>query len=442
MFDIPLIQIPGATTPVLIINGEISIFALLYARYLQQLGYASGTISKKLESVGRLWDFYLSTPTHIHNKNFLKSFCEARINGTTQLNGSDPTKLNWVAPQYDTAIRDFRHVSDYMEFAAANFDTVSLNPLEKAYQGSVEYARQHERKKKTSLLYCNTVKNKFVYKRQDERRDRFGQASRKNITYKHFPPQKVADFIKVQNTTRDKMIVLLLFFGGIRISEVLHIFIFDITKDKDNTAKITLVNPLEGKQQWNDNNGVRKKGTRRNYLSEKYGLLPRNLLSPNDGLYVGWKGMSEDDSSRRTSYVKWIIPEFGEMFLKLYKQYIKETASYRQNHPYCFIAQNGKTKGQPLRMTSLINHLLNKFEKIDLNFLDSSVHPHTMRHYYGYYAANVLKLPSETVKEMMHHESISSTEIYFQLAQETIREELERGYKKIAISQELKSCIH
>ncbi len=444
IFDIPLIQIPGANTPVLIINGEISVFALFYARELQRLGYAHSTIERKLESIGRLWDFYLSTPEHIHNQSFLNAFCEARIYGTIQFDGSDSTELNWTPPRYKTAIRDFGHVSDYMEFAAGHFGSIALNPKEKAYQGSLEYARQHERKKKYSLLYFSSVNDEYVTKRKDRRIDRYGKSSDENIQYKFFPPHKIIDLINIMTTNRDKMIVFLLAYGGIRISELLHLHVIDISQDKDGTAKIALVNPVEGTHRWiekKEGKQIKRKGTRRQYLAERHGLLPRNLLSPNDGLYLGWKGMTEDDGTNHVSFVEWTAKEVGQAFYTLHKKYIKEKASYGINNPYYFVAQTGSTKGHPLRITSLDTHLENKFKQIGLDTSNSNVHPHALRHFYGYYAANVLKLDSDTLQEMMHHGSSTSTKRYFKLTKDTIRKAIEDGYNKIVVNQELLACL-
>ncbi|WP_373032383.1 tyrosine-type recombinase/integrase [Sulfurovum sp.] len=444
-FDVPLLQIPGGHAPVLIINGEVTVFALFYARELQRLGYANGTIERKLESIGRLWDFYLSTPKHMHDKSFLKAFCEARIHGTVQPDGSDSTGLYWTPPQYDTAMRDFRHVSDYIEFAAGHFDAISLNPKEKAYQGSLEYARQHERKKKHSLLYFSTLTDKHVIKRKNSRIDRYGKSSDDNIQYKFFPPHKTTELINVMTSNRDKMIVMLLAFGGIRISELLHLHVVDVRKDKDGTAKIALVNPVEGTNLWiekKEGKEFKRKGTRRQYLAKMHGLLPRNIISTKDGLYLGWKGMAEDDGTNHVSYVEWTVKEIGQAFYSLHKQYIKERAAYGQRHPYYFVVQTGQTKGQPLRMTSLVNHLKNKFQQIGLDSSDLNVGPHALRHYYGYFAANVLGLSADIVQEMMHHRSRSSTERYYKLTKDTVRKALENAYKKMATEYKELACLH
>jgi len=441
LFDVPLTQIPGGHIPVLLIDGNISIFALFYARELQRIGYAYRTIEKKLSSVGRLWDYYLSTPKHMHGNNFLTNFCEARINGTIHFDKSDYTGLRWTPPKYETAIRDFINVSEFIEFSAEHFDAVSLNPKERAYQGSLEYARKHEIKKKYSLLYHAIQNENYVEVRKHKRIDRYGK-SNKATRYKFFPPHKIADLLNEMTTTRDKLIIILLAFGGIRISELLHIYITDISIDKDGTAKVALYNPVEGEYKWIGIDDKKNKGTRRQYLSNMHGTLPRNLLSVNDGMHLGWKGMQEEDSKKHVSYVSWTVIEMGQAFYSLHQRYIKEKASLGGELPYYFVAMTGKNKGQPLRETSLTNHLKNKFKAIGLSATNENAHPHALRHYYGYFAANVLGLDSDILQSMMHHASRSSTEIYYQLTRSTVRTALEEGYKRIGAQTELLQCLH
>ncbi len=442
IFSVPLTQIPGGHIPVLVVNGQVSIYVLYYARELQRLGYANSTIVKKLMSIGRLWDFYLCTPEHMHNKDFLNAFCEARIHGTVQNDGSDTTSLYWTSPKYSTATRDFINVSDYLEFSSKNFSLVPFNTQERVYQGSLEYARQHERKKQYSLLYFINKNEEYHTKRKNNRKDKdkYDQSD-ENIQYKFFPPRKIPDLINTMTTIRDKMIVILLAFGGIRISELLHLYVFDIKRDNNGTAKVTIYNPVEGQHIWIDQNKKKHKDTRRNFLEQMYGRLPRNMLLPEDGLYIGWKGVAEEDSRKHISYVEWTVHEMGKAFYKLHKEYIKIRASYNADHPYYFVAESGATKGQPLRQSSLTAHLYNKFRKIGLDTLDDGVNPHGLRHYYGYYAANVLELDSDILQVMMRHKSKTSTDIYYHLTEETIRKKLEEGYKKISNNKELLSCL-
>jgi len=435
IFDVPILQIPGGHVPVLIINGRISNYALYFTRDLQKRGYSNGTIENKLKSIGRLWDYTLSTsfPDLDNYKNFLYSFFETRIHGTIQLDGSDPTGLYWSTPKYSTAERDFYNVNEYFEFISNNFNVISTKYEKKIFPGTLEYAKHINIKKNYSLFYHSIKMTNHIKCRVNKRIDNYSQYNSKNLKYKFFPPEKIFDLINAMDTIRDKMIVLLLAFGGIRISELLHLFISDISKDKDNTAKISLANPVESKYIWDVKRNrkiIKQKGTRRRYLAEEYGLLPRNLISIKDGLHLGWKSMNEEDSSNHTSYVYWTMKEAGQMFYKLHKKYIIERSKYI-NHPYYFISQNKNTKGEPLRISSLRNHLRNKFRKIGVN--DMSVH--SLRHYYGFFSANILKLNISIAKEMMHHKSEGSTSLYYKLTIETIRKAIEEGYQNINNSE-------
>ena len=53
---------------------------------------------------------------------------------------------------------------------------------------------------------------------------------------------------------------------------------------------------------------------------------------------------------------------------------------------------------------------------------DCGLAPHALRHMYGGYCASILKLPLETTRTLMHHASTVSTEVYYHLRSEDVRQ--------------------
>jgi hypothetical protein len=49
---------------------------------------------------------------------------------------------------------------------------------------------------------------------------------------------------------------------------------------------------------------------------------------------------------------------------------------------------------------------------------------HSLRHFYGYYCANVLGLAIDIVQVMMHHALATSTQVYYGLAKSTVKQEV------------------
>jgi integrase len=225
------------------------------------------------------------------------------------------------------------------------------------------------------------------------------------------------------------LIFILLAYGGCRSSEILHLFINDISfNEKEQTANITLANPVEGYIEWNKDSKS-KYGLRKEYLWDKYCLKPRNLSK--DKYYSGWKSMTEDDGKKHLSYVYWTNPDMGRLFYKLHLEYMKIRLKINNNHPYYFISLSKLNYGEPLTKNAL-NDMFNRIiRKIGLNINENGVNIHGLRHFYGYYCANKLKISKEITQRMMHHRSIESTSIYYSKTLETIENELNKGYKNL-----------
>lgn len=59
----------------------------------------------------------------------------------------------------------------------------------------------------------------------------------------------------------------------------------------------------------------------------------------------------------------------------------------------------------------------------------TEIHPHRLRHSYGYFLRNIKRLDIRYVQELLRHSSISSTQIYTYTDKEDIKEELRRSEK-------------
>lgn len=421
LFDIPINSIPGGTLPILIVDGKISLMALVYARYLKLSGFAPTTIYQKIKSIKLIWDFFLiKKQGSIDNKTFLMEFAEACYFGTNHIQDD---ALQWKKKTMISMDNILRDISFFSRFISNEFNAISLNMIEKKFKNTIDYKYIRDRKKTTDFLFHLDSRSKTYNSWQFKRKITYDNVS----SYKSFPPNRIDDFFAACSSLRDELLYFLLAYGGIRISEALNLYIHDISIDRLYIgARIKLSHPSESKIIYKDENNRKKTITRQEYLLNNFRLNPRNLLASTDQNYAGWKGMLMHfkDETGLFSEVKWLTVEHGEHFYYLYKKYLETIRLHIScRHPYLFISETG----QPLTKTAATKAFLRICSRIKLD--NSNIH--SLRHFYGFYCANVLKLNREVTKEMLHHKSLDATNKYYHLSQETIHNELEQAFRKL-----------
>lgn len=403
-----------------------------------QVGTSS--LSKLVAAVGRFYDFYMTehqgavlAPDEL--RLMLKQFFEARRFGS-------PT-LGWKPVKVTTAAADIRAISDFTDWCSNNFGHVAVNPQERVLVANLNLTEQK------SVAAASTSRQKwdFLYHLRHSSakvtneitRRPFAPATRKrkrtNGLQKHYPPEKVWLTIASTPSLRDKLYLLLLFFGGLRISEPLHLFASDVSVQADGTARVTLGHPQDGSYQWVGRDSCRHAGNRAGFLAERYSLGPRNLLAEKHPLHAGWKGMMSDTPKRSESVVHWLREDASRLFAKLHSEYVRTIRGrLPDTHPYYFVNErDGDFYGQPLKMSNVAKAFSRAATRVGLSSKDDGVTPHGSRHFYGYYCASILRLPVETTQKLMHHESILSTEVYYALSGDAVRTELIRAQERSAL---------
>ncbi|MCQ4503737.1 site-specific integrase, partial [Vibrio parahaemolyticus] len=92
---------------------------------------------------------------------------------------------------------------------------------------------------------------------------------------------------------RDKLIILLMYGGGLRESEALTIWVTDVFEDpyEPDSAIIRIYNEVDGKAP-NDPEVRSKNQNRETYLKEKYASIPRQRMKGT--AHLGWKNRVVD----------------------------------------------------------------------------------------------------------------------------------------------------
>ena len=439
VIDLPIEGRLGAALPLLILgDGEISLFAASYLRNLSFTGSDPGGLLKAAKAIGRFYDYYtLEKKSPVLDQRgmslLVKQFYEARRNGLDS--------LGWRPVTVGTAQSDLRYITEFSAFCATNFGHVEANPSEVLMLERLSGPEFHlwmaraERRKKWDLLFHVSGAKEEAQGRVSRPKFRPEQGKRPTAkAVEHFPPKRVLDFIAAGGSVRDRLCWLLLFFGSLRISELMHLYVRDISLNrKDGTARITLAHPRDAAIDWVGSNGEKRQGTRAAFLKERYDAIARNQLPSRHPMRAGWKGMAFEEGKRQEAVVFWTDPDMGRLFWKLHQEYMRTVRLHvADDHPYYLVAQRGEDFGQPLKLSNLTNQFYRCAERIGLPLSTPGVHPHGARHFYGYYSASWLKLAKERVQKMMHHVQMTSTEVYYAIDGAVMRAELAQAHERMA----------
>lgn len=436
--ELPLAVRFTASMPLLIVDpGEVPLFVTTFLRNLLLLGSKGPTVTKVAKAIGLLYDFYTlekggaaldERALHL----LIKQFYEARRYGCEG--------LGWRPVSLKTAQDDLEYVSRFSTFCRDNYGHMEANPSERILVSALSnrefnnWLGQGRARKRFDFLYHAygaTQEGQGVATKRAFRPD--AGKSKRVKSAKYFPPDRVLEFISQAVNVRDTLCWLLIFYGGVRISEVMHLYVRDISLDKRNgMARVVLADPRDGKIQWTTKNGKLRNGIRADFLQERYGRVPRQDYATYDPERAGWKGMKYEDEHSRESLVYWSDPRMGQLFWKLHTEYMRSVRlRVPDKHPYYFVALKDDAFGAPLKLKNLREQFYDNARRIGLSPSQDGVNPHGGRHFYGYFGATWLRFSKEKLQVLMHHESILSTEVYYALDLKVVRDELALAHQRM-----------
>ena len=365
---------------ILILNEDNPRFSMATHYFLKNLleqGVPVETLRHKSTAICSLIDFYESrTPkTPPEAKLFLDSYTKVRKSGDF---------LNWRKHSQSYVNKILHDVKEFALWVSLHSYSIKDNEDYKFAQ-VIKDSHDFLVNQKTSVLFHSNQNKR-------SRAKTFSSGSLRVV--KSFPFEKIMDLVNEAKSPRDKIAFILMAFGGRRISEVLHLFVSDF-KIVEDQLRVILAHPENSSYQWKKDKEL-KRGTRSEYLKNVFDRIPRNQLG-NLSEFVGWRGLKFQKPEIGASEI-YFLGAIEQYLLRLHLEYMNERKSYL-HHPYYFINH----KGDPLCYRSLISQFNTACKNIGLRIDGSSVGTNTysLRHFYGYYCSNILKLDSLIIQNLM-----------------------------------------
>ncbi|MEZ2738003.1 gamma-mobile-trio recombinase GmtY [Comamonas jiangduensis] len=418
--------------------------------YFQSRNLDFSTESTYAHAIGLLIDFMAAKAHEFaevgDRSRMLNSFAHALLYGTIR-EGDDPTGLWWHARKQQRVKRLLSLVCEISDWLHQRYETDAINPFNRpaSVAEQIAFWRRWNTAKSASLL--NHVKNWAAAESTSKMARAVSLPGNVPIVADAPPafPEEHVECLLFEGfmlsgghrqtlpwmrwNLRDILITLLMHYGGLRVSEPMHLWVDDVFIDPNNpkAARVLVHHPSDGSYNHTDLlTGTLTSSTRADYLQVRYNRRPLTEVTGKG--HAGWKNSLLTHRTRHAFEVFWFPQSIGELFLSLYRMYIQYVRPVSLNHPYLFVTQDGA----PLGVGSFSKSHSSAVRRIDLEPVkELGTSPHGHRHAYG----QRLKKGGLSTKEIqvaMHHVSPSSQDVYTQSSATDVREAIETAMPKLA----------
>lgn len=418
--------------PVIIVSKEDGYFLREAHEFFHDDRYFEYSHSWRMavaKTIGLLYDYFKAIEIDdlgnaISEHNLVQNFLIAISKGTIRASGEDATGLRWKPSSGETYAGRKSHLRMFLDALQDLVDERVVIPHR--FTEVIISSRAYEKRKERSHLYhVARPKTKTGYRNVtarsigviDKKAPFRPDALLKLLELGCRRKRSITDFYDINGkpTLASEfnlnllMAVLLMAGGGLRQSELFHIFLDDVRPDV-----IWMYHPEHGKDHF---------GRKRvDYLRDEYGRLPRNRIS---GIQrAGWKGFLLTDGKRNRSRL-FLLPYYNELFFQAFQEYRRHIYPSNPDHPYLFVSTDIRYYGQPWTIQGLKDAFkagLTKANVTHSKYEDTNMH--ALRHGYGQSLVS-MKLSPLYIQEAMHHLSIDSQKVYTRPSDEKVNEQLQ-----------------
>lgn len=368
---------------------------------------SDSTLRAYVTGIARFCDFVHFSDSRSFDGPLVTAFFEARVHGNRE--------LGWGSVEISTAKRDIEVVALFLDWYTDRHGIPSANPRVDKVLSWGAFVAERARRYKSDLLFhlFNKTKRsqqKRIRKYLPSARAEIGIAPARHNPQKKFNFDDFLTLIKHEANPRDLLVWLLLGAGGLRVSEVAHLFTSDVTCNVSGQADILLTHPTYGRVD------PALPGTRQQYLRTKYGCCPRDQLPMHHIAYAGFKGMRWQEG--RTAGVTWLHPELGRRAWQAHVAYLTVRRSAPARHHPWYLVNTKHNSGAPLTLRNIAGLLQSACHRLSLR---SPANPHALRHMYVHIIVNELGMELHDAQIVVRHINAESTAIYSQASAEAAR---------------------
>jgi hypothetical protein len=395
-------------------------------------------------ALGLLWDFSVAhRDSGWSPHRLLKEFAYTLIEGTFDSKLARSRDLMWPGISVKRARGLVRSIEAFAEWCSTQDDGTSPLAREEVplIPGTAEHATRllvWSRIRRISML--QHIKSAPTTRMKSHVEFARTGGGKEMETAKHFPAHMAEALLwrghmrpgaaanpdmAARQNIRDMMMALLDGWGGLRRSEGLHLWLNDVTEDKEKLghAFVVLNHPEEAKVEWKDPlSGVRRWIPRKEKLARLYGLKARNVVKRGH-YHVGWKGMALNQDHQ--AFIFWIDDTAAALFWTLYLAYIwivrpaimkKRKDMGGRDHPFLFVSEeiNPVTgfPGEPYSEKAYERNHEAAVCRLDLKHEKAAgTTTHGLRHLYGH-TMRKLGVDAHVIRQGLHHVNLLSQTIY------------------------------
>ncbi|MDR6205428.1 gamma-mobile-trio recombinase GmtY [Paraburkholderia graminis] len=345
-----------------------------------------------------------------------RGFVQRLHTGTVGLDGLDPSGLFWEPLSAANARTLTGALTEFSAWLETNRGAILLNPetnLSNHDRALDELAREYRRNRS------------FLGHVQDLGHPQRGRSVRSKRSPKvdeesavAFPTDRFEQLITTGFSSGGKvnlrsiLIALLMQGAGLRLSECFHLWVHDVAEDPSDpsVALVRIHHPSLGAAplDWLDDQGRPRQCNRSTYLRGRYGLAPRTQLVGTRR--AGWKNPMLDGKHFMQAY--WFPADYGRLFLRLWKAYLRQVAAFERTHPFAFINLSGAAAGQMYCLESFKTAHARAVRRCGLTPSKAAgTTPHGHRHSYGRMLRRA-GLQPRLIQKAMHHKALGSQAVY------------------------------
>ncbi|MBP0438053.1 hypothetical protein [Tianweitania sediminis] len=416
-------------------KGEVVVpdEALNWSRHLARNDVPHKEIRRRLNSVGRLFEFVenvLGELKAVPGAMDLSvwEYLMARISTPHDL--KERLFDHWQPVGYTTVLTEFRDLVDFARYCGAYTGSGSM--MASAFRSSSDIWLKVDRKLVGDdlLSHLNAQRQRWhdllgedrpMPPRSLKKAARKGVKKSDNSTTMSI--DQVESLIDGEKNPVFKATWMELAYLGPRISELLNQWRCDVL-DASYAPRLfeaPVAGPLvifadPRKSTYTGSMDLRRNSfrTREQVLAGDYGLLPRP--DELDAVRAGHKGMSVFNAELQITHGTWTCLEKAAEYELLVQEILHYHRIFKTDHahPYLFInVRNAEYRGEPSKIGNMEKAFDRACVRVGIRpHEEAGAHLHGLRHFYRWYAKEVLKASPEIMKLMLRQESIDSQFAY------------------------------